>query len=219
MHQLNKKVFFPPILLLIGTVIFSLVNNVLFSSLVNRLNTWILKYFGFLFSWSSFIFLILLSITYFSPIAKYKIGGKSAVPLLTKPRWLAISICTTVATGILFWGCAEPLTHYGQPPLKGVAPFSEASMQFAMSTMFMHWSFTPYAIYCITGLVFALAFYNMNQKFSVSAVFGISKQQQNTTTNTLIDIICLYALVLGMSASLGAGIYSLIGGLEDLFEI
>lgn len=219
MNKLNKKVFFPPIILLISTVIFCLVNNSLFSSLVTNLNAWVLKYFGFLFSWSSFLFLVLLLITYFSPIAHYKIGGKNATPLLTKPRWLAISICTTVATGILFWGCAEPLTHYGQPPLAGVAPFSEASMQFAMSTMFMHWSFTPYAIYCVTGLVFALAFYNMKQKFSVSAVFGIPANRQNTTINTLTDIICLYALVLGMSASLGAGIYSLIGGLEDLFGI
>ena len=131
MKHLRKNVFYPPILLIFCTILFSQINNDLFSSSISKLNTWILENFGFLFSWSSFFFLVLLLITYFSPLAQVKIGGKNAKPLLSKSRWFAISTCTTIATGILFWGCAEPLFHYANPPISTISPTSDASMGFS----------------------------------------------------------------------------------------
>ena len=219
MKHLRKNVFYPPILLIFCTILFGQINNDLFSTSISKLNTWILENFGFLFSWSSFFFLVLLLITYFSPLARVKIGGKNAKPLLSKSRWFAISTCTTIATGILFWGCAEPLYHYANPPISTILPTSNASMGFSISTMFMHWSFTPYAIYCVAGLVFALSFYNLKRKFSVASLIPFQQGRINKTVESTIDVICLYSLILGMSASLGAGIYSIIGGLNEVFNI
>lgn len=217
--NVRKNVLYPPLLLIFCTILFSQINNDLFSKSITKLNHWILENFGFLFSWSSFLFLVLLLITYFSPVANIKIGGKNAMPILSKFRWFAVSTCTTIATGILFWGCAEPLFHYANPPISSVNPVSSQSMNFSMSTMFMHWSFTPYAIYCVAGLVFALSFYNLKRKFSVASLIPFKQGSTNQTLKSIIDIICLYSLVLGMSASLGAGIYSIIGGLDEIFDI
>jgi len=219
--SINKLVFYPPLFLLIATVLFSLTNNDLFIEIISNANAWILKTFGWLFSWSSFIFLIVLLFTYFSPIAHKKIGGEDAIPLLNKWRWFAISICTTIATGILFWGCAEPLYHYASPPTGlQIANNSVDSMQFSLSTLYMHWSFTPYGIYCVTGLVFALVYYNLKRPFRISSLlFPLFKNKKLNAQNNILDIICLYSLVLGMSASLGAGILSMIGGLEQIFAI
>jgi len=219
MDHLRKYVFFPPLILIICTILFSQINNEVFSLFITKANEGILKYFGFIFSWSSFLFIILLAITYFSPIAKIKIGGKKAKPLLSKGRWFAISICTTIATGILFWGCAEPLYHYANPPISTISPSSTESMSFSMSTMFMHWSFTPYTIYCLAGLVFALSYYNLHRKFSVSSLIGLKDNEDSKTVDAVVDVLCLYSLVLGMSASLGAGILSIIGGIEQIFDI
>lgn len=219
MNNLRKNVFYPPLLLIICTILFSQINNDLFSTSISKLNTWILETVGFLFSWSSFFFLILLIITYFSPIAKLKIGGKDAQPLLSKSKWFAISTCTTIATGILFWGCAEPLFHYANPPISSISSASEASKSFSMSTMFMHWSFAPYAIYCLAGLVFALSFYNLKRKFSVASLIPLRQESNNKIIKNIIDVICLYSIVLGMSASLGAGIYSIIGGLDEILNM
>ena len=219
--SVNKWVFYTPLILLVATVLFSLIDSALFIKVISSVNVWILQKFGWLFSWSSFAFLIILVITYFSPIAKTKIGGPDAVPLLNKWRWFAISICTTIATGILFWGCAEPLYHYANPPAGlQIANNSADSMQFSMSTLYMHWSFTPYGIYCITGLVFALVYYNLKRPFRISSLlFPLFKNRKIDTQNNILDIICLYSLILGMSASLGAGILSMIGGLEQIFNI
>ena len=219
MNKLRNNVFYPPLLLIFCTILFSQINNDLFSSTITKLNIFILEKIGFLFSWSSFYFLVLLFITYFSPLAKVKIGGDNASPMVSKSRWFAIITCTTIATGILFWGCAEPLYHYANPPISSISSTSRESMRFSMSTMFMHWSFTPYAIYCVAGLVFALSFYNLKRNFSVASLIPLQKGITNKTLKSIIDVICLYSLVLGMSASLGAGIYSIIGGLDNIFNI
>ena len=217
--SLNRWVFFTPLFLLALTLFLNLYDKTFFMVLVTDANTWILKKFGWLFSYSTFLFLLLLLVVYFSPLSRIKIGGKEAVPLLNKWRWFAISVCTTIATGILFWGCAEPLYHYFSPPTNAtILGSSKESLVFSMSTLFMHWSFTPYGIYCICGLVFGLVYYNFKQPFRIGTlIYPLTNGKNSKGVNTLFDIICLYALVLGMSASLGAGILAIIGGLESLF--
>ncbi|MEM8908635.1 MAG: BCCT family transporter [Bacteroidota bacterium] len=214
--KINAKVFYPTILFLVVVIVYSLRDNEGFLTLANATNQWILQQVGPLFTWSAFLFLVILAMIYFSPLAKVKIGGPKAEPLLSKWRWFAIALCTTVATGILFWGAAEPLYHLHQPPSGlGITGQSWEATQFAMSTMYMHWSFTPYGIYTITGMAFALVYYNLRQPFSISALFyPLFGKRAYGAVGTLMDILCLAALVSGMAASLGTGIFALMGGLE-----
>ena len=218
LRQINPRVFYPPLLLLLLTVGYSFFDYDGFTTTIKGINAWVLNHFGWLFSWSSFLFLLLLIVVYFSPLAGRRIGGPEAVPLLSRGRWFAISICTTIATGILFWGCAEPLFHYGAPPTGlGIEAASAESERFALSTMYLHWSFTPYAIYCVTGLTFALCFYNLRQPFRVGSLLFPLFGKRNLLRDDVLDTLCLYALILGMSASLGSGILAMMGGAERLF--
>lgn len=219
--SINSKVFYPTILFLLIVIGCSLYDNEGFIATCNSINQWILQTVGWLFSWSTFLFLLILAYVYFSPLAKVKIGGPEAQPLLSKWRWFAVALCTTVATGILFWGAAEPIYHLHQPPSSlGLTPNTPEAAQFAMSTMFMHWSFTPYGIYTIAGLGFALMYYNFRQPFSISSLFHpLFGEKAHGSIGTLMDIICLSALISGMAASLGTGIFALMGGLETTLAI
>lgn len=216
-HSLNYKVFLPSVLLLIATISYGIIDNDAFMEIIKSVQRWILVNFGWLFKWSSFIFLIVLITIYFSPIGNVKIGGKDAEPLLTRWKWFSITLCTTIATGILFWGTAEPLYHLHEPPMStGLAVNSLESAQFSMSILFMNWSFTPYGVYTIAGLTFALSYYNMRQPFSMTALlYPLLGKHAHSGIGTLMDNVCLYALVAGMSASLGAGMLALMGGLES----
>ena len=73
--SLNLRVFLPPFLLLLISSILSIVYEASFLAYVNQLNVWILKHFDWLFSWATFLFLVLILIIYFTPFAKIKIGG------------------------------------------------------------------------------------------------------------------------------------------------
>ena len=219
--SVNKWVFYPTIIFLIVTVGYSLFDNASFLVTVQSINDWILSHFGWLFIWTPFCFLIILGVVYFSPLGKVKIGGHEAIPLVNKWKWFSIALCTTVATGILFWGTAEPLYHLNSPPIQlGIESSSAAASTFSMSTMFMHWSFTPYAIYTIAGLSFALSYYNYRRPFRISSLlYPLLGNLEKEGGRAVLDIICLYALVAGMAASLGAGIFALMGGLEIIFGV
>ena len=133
----------------------------------------------------------------FSPIAQVKIGGKKAKPLLSKWRWFTITLCTTIAIGILFWGTAEPIYHLHAPPVGlGITPNSTEAAIFSLSTMFLHWTFTPYGIYTLASLMFALVYYNLKQPFNLgSLLYPLIGDRAHGKLSKVIDAICLYALV------------------------
>ncbi|MEM8585652.1 MAG: BCCT family transporter [Bacteroidota bacterium] len=211
--SIRPFVFFAPLGLLIAGLIASLVDVDQFISFNQKAVEWILNRFDWMFSWSTFLFVSLLVVVYFSPLSQVRIGGDDAKPILSRWRWFAITLCTTIATGILFWGTAEPIYYLQSPP----GGFGEDAGVFAMSTLFMHWTFTPYAIYTVAGLSFALAYYNQKQPFSLSAMLHpVLGDRAKGWVAQLVDAVCLFALVAGMAASLGAGILSLSGGLSRL---
>ena len=169
--SINKTIFYPTLIFLVAVIGYSLYDNESFLAFCNQTNQWILQHFGWLFTWTAFLFLIVLAVIYFSPAGKIRIGGSSAQPILTRWKWFAIALCTTVATGIFFWGMAEPIYHLHQPPAGlGLEANSKSAANFAMATMFMHWSFTPYGIYTVAGLLFALVYYNLRQSFRISSL-------------------------------------------------
>ncbi|MEM6700150.1 MAG: BCCT family transporter, partial [Bacteroidota bacterium] len=214
------SVFLPPFLILLAGCIYSFVDAESFLVQMKFLNQWILDRFGWLYSISTFVFLLICIVVYFSPLAKVRIGGKSAKPILTRWRWFSITLTTTVATGILFWATAEPLAHLHNPPEGlGIAPNTSEAAEFAMSTMFVHWTFTPYAIYTLAGLMFAIAYYNLKQPFSIGAMLFPLLGERANSFGKVVDAICLYSLAAGMAASLGTGILVIGGGLESLLGI
>ncbi|HAS6189707.1 BCCT family transporter [Vibrio parahaemolyticus] len=216
--QLRYKVFIPPFLLLITAVLASFFNLEGFLALTTTINNWILDTFDWLFSAGAFFMVITCIAVFFSPLGKVIIGGKDAKPLLSKWRWGSITICTTTAAGMLFWATAEPLFHlYSPPESLGITPGSKEAAEFSLSTMYMHWSFTPFVIYTVPALSFALAFYNLSQRFSISAslqpLFG---RRCSQSVGGVVDSISMFALVAGMASSLGTGALVLASGVSNV---
>ncbi|WP_277811472.1 BCCT family transporter [Chromohalobacter canadensis] len=211
--SLRPLVFWPTFLVLLAAVIASYVNLDAFLATASALNDAILDNFAWLFSLGSLYLLVLAVIVYFSPLGKLRIGGEQATPMLSRLRWFSITLCTTLAVGVLFWTTAEPLYHFmGPPESLGLEAGSSDAMLFAMSTMFLHWSFTPYAIYAVPALIFALAFYNLRLRFSISSMLEPVFGPKVKRFGGLIDAVSLYALVAGMASSLGTGALTLAGG-------
>lgn len=206
--------------MLIGALAYSSIDEKSFFDTTVQINNFIIDKFGWLFSGGTLLMFLTCTALYFHPISSKKIGGEKAIPLLSKWQWFSIVLCTTIATGIIFWGTAEPIFHITSPPrFSGLATNSAATGSFAMSVMYLHWSFTPYAIYTVPAVAFAIAFYNKQLPFSLqSTLFPLVGSIKHKTLGAGIDTICLYSLVAGMAASLGAGILTLSGGFRYLFD-
>jgi len=193
----------------------SLIAPQTFLTIATQINDLILAKFSNIFAIASFGFVLTCLCAAVSPLGKIKIGGANAQPLLSKWNWIAITLTTTVAIGILFWATAEPIYHLYDPAGLSYAPDSEEAAQFSMATLYMHWSITPYAIYTIPGLTFALCYYNLKKPFSLSSPISVlTRRPVPRLASQLLDGMALLALAFGLSASLGAGILSISGGID-----
>ncbi len=221
MHKIRKIPTILPFGVLFLGIIANLVDEEGTQAVILNMNNWVIDEFGWLLSISSVLFVLTCVVAYFSAIGHVRIGGEGAKPLLSKFNWFSITLCTTVAVGLLFWSTAEPIYHlYGPPESLGIEANSDAARRFSFSTLYLHWSFTPYAIYCIPALTFALAFYNLKKEKSIggflSPLFGRFTQG---IWGQLIDAIALFALITGMASGLGQGLLTLAGGLNKFVGI
>ncbi|MGB9840414.1 BCCT family transporter [Thermovenabulum sp.] len=221
MKKVKPIVFWPPVVLLIGVVILNFIRYETFTSVVTSANDWIIQNFGWLFSLSAVVILGICIWIYFSPFGDVKIGGADAKPFFNTFEWFMITLCTTIAAGILFWAAAEPIYHITSPPASlGIEPNSHQAAVFAMSTVYLHWTIVPYALYTLPSLMFAFAFYNMRKPFSLSSMlYPLFGEKAIGKWGEIVDAICLYTLVAGMAASLGTGVLTLAGGLNYVFGV
>lgn len=218
---LRPFVFFPAFILLLLTIILNFTNYDAFLNITTTAKNFMVVDMGWLFSITGIISVIVVIFIYFSPLGEVRLGGKDAKPMLNKKSWFAITLCTTIAAGIMFWGTAEPMWHLAYPPESlGIEPMSFEAAKFAMETMYLHWTFIPYAIYTIPTIMFAFAYYNMKCSFSVGSQISplVSSDRQNKI-NSIIDAIVLFTVATGIAASFGTAVMNMGGGLNALFGI
>ncbi|MEW9673796.1 BCCT family transporter [Ammoniphilus sp. 3BR4] len=221
MKKLKHGVFWPPFLLLLVAVVLSFTNREVFITTTTKANNWVIANLGWLFSLSGLLMVIACVGVYFSPLGNVKIGGAKAKPLLSFKHWFGITLTTTIASGLTFWGILEPVYHVSAPPESlGITPNSPEAAIFAMSSMYLHWTITPYAIYCVPAIVFAFAYYNMRQPFSLnSTLIPVFGNKINGKWGQVVDAVCLLTLSLGMAGSIGQSLLNLAGGVNYLTDL
>ncbi|QOX64848.1 BCCT family transporter [Anoxybacterium hadale] len=221
MKKMKPVAFWPPVVLFVAACIYNFADNDGFSYMINTANTWLMTNFAWAFCLGVLFMLGVVIFVMFSKFGNVRIGGRNAVPMLDNTRYFSITLTSIIAIGILFWATSEPLYHLTAPPESlHLTPGSPEAVVFSMSTLFIHWGFLPLAIYAVPSIMFAFAFYNMKHPYTLGAtltpIFGnriLGKWSQG------IDAVCMYALIAGMSASLGTGVLSIAGGLKYLTGI
>jgi len=220
-NTIRKIAFFPAFLMMIAILGYNLLDKEGFGNFANALNNWVMANLGWSFSVAAVVCLAAVIVTYFSPLAKVRIGGPDAKPLFKKKEWFSITLCTTLAAGLLFWGTAEPIYHITAPPESlGIAANSPEAAKFAMETMFLHWTFVPYAFYTVSTIIMAFAFYNMKKPFSVgSQLAPILGKNESKTALEVIDAIVLLGLALVFASSMATGIINMGGAVNAITGI
>lgn len=221
MKKIKPEVFLPPFFLFLVCIIINIADSDLFTKIVNTLNSFIVDQFGWLIILLPVLIFFVCIAIYFSGFGKVKIGGAGAKPKMSLLSWFSINICTTIACGIIFWSAAEPIQHLLHPPDSlHIEAMSPDAAKFAMSAIYTHWTVLPYAIYTLPAVMFAFGYYNKKKSFSLAAMITVLLNgREHKYLNAVIDSVCLFTLVAGLTGSLGVGVLNLSGGLHKLFGI
>lgn len=226
MKKIRPLAFFPPFILLIILAFYSLTagmkNEEQTVKVMSDLFNMALDNFGWFYALLALVVFFLTS--YLACSSKYgniKFGGKEAQPEFSYWNWFAMTLCAGIAIGIVFWGVAEPIMQFQSPPESfGIAPFSNEAARFSLAQIFLEWTLTPYAMYCVCGISCAYAFYNMKTTKTISSTFiPLFGDRAKGKGGELIDAFIIFALVGGVVTSLGEGVLQVASGLESQFGI
>ncbi|MEL7564620.1 MAG: BCCT family transporter [Dehalobacterium sp.] len=209
-------------LVIFGFVItMGFVNKDMFISVLWTYFEWLMVNFGWAIDLGSLAFVIFTISLIFHPLGKVRLGGPNAKPQFNTWHWWAMSLCAGMAMGIVMWPGPEALGHALTPP-RGMylESGSPQAIIFAMRTVFLHWTFTPYAIYVACGVICAYAIYNLKRPVAVSsALYPLLGERSTGTVATIVDGLTLFAITGGVAGSLGMGMLQMGSGLDLVFGI
>jgi choline-glycine betaine transporter len=175
--------------------------------------------FGWLIDLGCLGFVVFMLVLIATPLGNIKFGGKNAKPEYNRWNWWAISLCAGIGTGIVLWGPVEPLWLAMEPAKgTGLLPGSQGAVLWAMEKSFLHWAFTPYAIYITVAVVAAYVFFNMNEKYNISSCFAtlMGRKANSTVFSGIIDALTVFAITGGVAGSLGYGIMQIGSGIGSI---
>lgn len=221
MKGINHGILWPSLILTILVVIVSLTRADQFVSAMGAANGVLINALGGIASATAVLCTIMLFVVYFSPLGKIKLGGKEAKPMMNKWNWFAITLCTTIATGCVFWGMVQPIIHMDAPAATWACePHSWQAIVSTMSTMFLQWTFEPYGIYALPCIMFAFVYFNMKQPYGiVSTLTPILGEKHCRKIFTPLSAILLFATVVGAASCLGNGLLNMSGAAKYLWGI
>lgn len=175
------------------------------------------------FGWSYLIgmtsLLLFAFVIAFSKYGKITLGQDGEKPEHGLFSWFSMLFAAGMGIGLVFWGVAEPMTHYMTPPFG--EPSTIESAQTAMTYTFFHWGFHPWAAFSIVGLSMAYSQFRMGLPALVSSTLNpiLGEKGINGWIGKSVDILTVFATIFGVATSLGLGSMQITTGLNYAYGL
>ena len=125
-----------------------------------------------------------------------------------------------IGTILMFWGVAEPISHFANPPMGGVAPESTEAARQAIALTHYHFGLHTWTIFALPALCFAYFIYKRKMPPRVSSIFSpLLGTRVYGPIGKTIDVIALIGTIFGVATSVGLGTLQINAGLSELFGV
>ena len=181
--------------------------------------TWVTENFGWLFVITSAGFVLFSAYLAVTRYGNIKLGPDDAEPEFSTFSWVSMMFATGMGIGLMFWGVAEPLTHFNAPPMGQAEAGTAQAAILSMQWTFFHWGFHPWAMYAVIGLAIGYFAYRRGAGNLISATFGpLLGRRAREAPGKAIDVVAIFATLFGSATSLGLGALQITGGIDNVFD-
>ena len=204
--------------LIVAVVLWGLLSPASLDRIFGELLVSITHNFGWFYLW---VVLGLVALAFFLAFSRYgdlKLGEEDDEPEFSVGAWFSMLFAAGMGIGLVFWGVAEPVSHYVSSP-PGVAPGTPEAANVAMRYAFFHWGLHPWAIYGVVGL--AIAFFQFRRK-AAPLVSSVTEALPWTIVQRLspaFNVLAVVATAFGVATSLGMGAQQINSGLFAVFGL
>ncbi len=121
--------------------------------------------------------------------------------------------------GLVFYGIAEPMSHYLNPPHGYVDGETAAAARQAVQYSFFNWGVHQWAAFAIVGLIIGFFQFRRQEPGLVSTVLSplTGTGATGRKLGGAFDVFAVVATVMGIATSLGLGVLQINGGLSYQF--
>ena len=231
--DINAPVFLTSSLAIVIFVVVTLVFPNQATVVFENLRLWITSHLDWVFLLTSSLLVLFCLYLIVSPLGRIRLGGKDAVPDYSTATWIAMLFSAGLAIGLVYFGVAEPVHHFQQPPFNMTKvydaqhpspglddPDIQATWDISLAAITFHWGLHGWAGYAVVGLALAYFTYNRGLPLALrSAFYPLLGRRIWGWPGHVIDTLAVFATLFGLAPSLGLGAEQVTSGLNYLFDI
>ncbi len=180
--------------------------------------TLITRNFGWLYLWVVLGLVLLAGLLAFSRYGGLKLGAEDDEPEFSLGAWFAMLFAAGMGIGLVFWGVAEPISHFGAPP-PGITAGTPEAANAAMRYSFFHWGLHPWAVYSIVALAIAFFQFRRGGAALISTSLQALPWRPVRRLAGVFNVLAVIATAFGVAASLGIGALQINSGLHAVFGL
>ncbi len=212
-----SKVFYITIGLIILAVGYGVIAPESFEIVTNKIKTFVSTSFGWYYMLLMSLMVLVSLFFIVSPYGKLRLGKDSDRPEFSTMSWLAMLFSAGMGIGLVFYGAAEPLSHFAINPATA-EPNTDEAFKESLRQSFFHWGLHVWAMYGVIAL--SLAYFQFRKKepglisSTLKPIFG---KKMEGPWGILVDVLAVFATAFGVATSLGFGAVQINAGLNYLF--
>ncbi|MCJ1673515.1 MULTISPECIES: BCCT family transporter [unclassified Rathayibacter] len=213
-QRLARWVFWPAAVITLSIAAFAILAPEVATEVFASLQTTVVNTFSWYYVLIAAVFVafaIWMGVSRFGDIT---LGADDDEPEFSMLSWISLLFAAGMGIGLVFYGVAEPLTHFATPR-PGVTGTETELAQSAISQTYLHWGVHAWSIYVVVGLALAYAIHRRKRPVSIRwALEPLLGRRVRGGWGNAIDVVALVGTMFGVATSLGLGVTQISAGLE-----
>jgi choline/glycine/proline betaine transport protein len=217
--HMEPAVFVPSALLVIGFVTLGSIFPGSADAAFEAAQSWITSTFGWFYLTAATALLGVAFYLLISPVGSIRLGGDDAEPEFHAVTWFTMMLSAGMGIGIVFFGIAEPIQHFANPPFADAddAGGTRDAAVTAMRYTFFHWGLHPWAIYSAIALPLAYFHFRLGLPLAPrSMLYPLIGERMHGWPGHAVDTLCTVGTLFGVATSLGLGSAQINAGLQRI---
>lgn len=215
----SPGIFFSSAVIALVFVVVTIVFTEQVDDVFSAASNWIMTNLGWFYILGVTTFLLFLVGIALTHYGRVRLGGDDERPEYSNLAWFSMLFAAGIGTILMFWGVAEPISHFANPPMQDVEPESVQAATEAMGFTLYHFALHTWTIFALPGLCFGYFIYKRKLPPRVSSIFAplLGRRVYGPIGKT-IDVIAILGTIFGVATSVGLGTLQINAGLAQLFS-
>lgn len=178
--------------------------------------SWVLDTFGWFYLLLVSGFVLFGIVIAISPFGTLRLGKENDRPEHSYISWVGMLFAAGLGAGFVFFGVAEPVLYYLNPPPGVTGGTTEAAVVGLRYGIF-HWGLHAWGAFSVVGLALAYVQYRKGQPALVSSAFYplLGEKTQGWVGN-LINTLAVISTAAGVATTFGISALQMSGGVSYL---